>query len=47
LHSSNRHSFGLITMQERAKNLNGQLEIVTHPGNGTRIILTIPIDDCK
>jgi signal transduction histidine kinase len=45
LQSSNRHRFGLITMHERAKMMNGQLAIVTHPGAGTQIIVTVPIDD--
>jgi two-component system sensor histidine kinase DegS len=45
LQRNNRHRFGLITMQERAKNMSGQLMIVTHPGEGTQIQLTIPLDE--
>ncbi|MBI2979619.1 MAG: PAS domain-containing sensor histidine kinase [Chloroflexi bacterium] len=34
---------GLISMQERAKLLNGKLEIRSSPGNGTRVIVSVPI----
>lgn len=34
---------GLIGMQERAKLLNGKLEIQSSPGNGTRVTASIPI----
>lgn len=37
-----RH-FGLITMRERAKSLNGLLNIQTQPGYGTCINLVIPV----
>jgi signal transduction histidine kinase len=40
----NSHHFGLITMQERARNLHGDIAIVTQPGEGTRIMVTVPID---
>jgi signal transduction histidine kinase len=33
---------GLLSMQERAAELGGTFEIVSHPGNGTRIQITIP-----
>jgi two-component system sensor histidine kinase DegS len=42
---SNRNHFGLITMQERAKNLNGTIAIQTQPGDGTRVELSIPLED--
>ena len=37
-----RPHFGLITMRERAKNLNGHLSIETKPGQGTCITLFVP-----
>ncbi len=36
--------FGLIGMKERAELLNGKLEILSNIGEGTRIILTIPLE---
>ena len=35
--------FGLITMRERAKSLNGRLTIQAQPGQGTAIMLEVPI----
>lgn len=35
--------FGLITMRERAKSLNGRLTIQSHPGQGTCVTLCVPI----
>lgn len=37
-----RGSYGLSTMQERAQKLGGRAEIISKPGSGTRIIVTIP-----
>lgn len=34
---------GLIGMQERAKLLNGKLEVRSSPGGGTRVIVSVPI----
>jgi signal transduction histidine kinase len=39
---SNGH-FGLITMRERAKSLNGRLLIDAQPGQGTCVTLSVPI----
>lgn len=47
LQSSNRHRFGLTTMQERAKNMNGNLSVVSCEGQGTQIVLTIPLEKAK
>ncbi len=33
---------GLLSMQERAESLGGKLEIQTSPGNGTRVIVSVP-----
>ena len=38
-------SLGLINLQERAELVNGNLQIDTAPGNGTRITLTIPLTE--
>lgn len=39
----NSRNFGLITMRERAKRLNGRLNIQTEPGHGTYITLAVPL----
>ena len=36
-------SFGLIGMRERAAQLQGQLEVQSVPGQGTEIVLTVPL----
>lgn len=41
---NNHHRFGLISMQERAINLNGDLSIITGHGEGTCITLKLPIE---
>lgn len=38
-------SFGLIGMLERAQYLNGSLSIIGRPGEGTCLILRVPLDD--
>lgn len=45
INKDNRYHFGLITMQERAKSLEGNLTIETQPGQGTCVTLCIPICD--
>lgn len=42
--NSEESGFGLIGMRERAELLSGELDIITAPGNGTKIILTIPLE---
>jgi signal transduction histidine kinase len=44
LHQQNLQHFGLSTMQERTKRLNGDISIESHLGQGTRILFSIPID---
>jgi PAS domain S-box-containing protein len=39
-----REGFGLTSMRERAKKLNGTLEIRTAPGRGTSIVVLLPIN---
>jgi signal transduction histidine kinase len=36
--------FGLIGMQERAKRIGARLHIQGRPGQGTRILLSVPLD---
>jgi signal transduction histidine kinase len=35
--------FGLLGLRERANNLEGRLEIVSRPGEGTAVIVSIPV----
>jgi NarL family two-component system sensor histidine kinase LiaS len=37
-----RGSYGLSTMQERAQKLGGSAEILSKPGSGTKVKVTIP-----
>jgi signal transduction histidine kinase len=37
--------FGIIGMQERAANLGGQFYLVSQPGQGTEITVTVPIGE--
>lgn len=43
--SGRRNSFGIVGMRERALMLGGDLEIISEPGQGTRLRLRIPIVD--
>jgi len=36
------HGIGLISIQERANLLNGTIEIISSPGNGTTIAVRVP-----
>ena len=40
----NRRSLGLIGMSERARTLGGTLRITTRTGQGTRVLLTLPLE---
>ena len=40
-------SFGLRGLSERARTVNGWLDVSSHPGRGTSIILTIPLTDIE
>lgn len=42
---SHRHHFGLTTMQERARNLGGDIAVLSQPGEGTRVMVTVPVDE--
>ena len=37
-----RGHYGLVTMRERAESVGGKLEIVSAPGKGTKVIVTVP-----
>jgi signal transduction histidine kinase len=36
--------FGLFNVRERIRNLGGTVEILSRPGNGTRVILQVPLN---
>ena len=36
--------FGLAIMRERAESIDGELEVVSHPGSGTRVRIEIPLN---
>jgi signal transduction histidine kinase len=38
-----RTHLGLIGMQERAESIGGSLEILSRPGEGTRVRLSVPV----
>ena len=38
-----RPGMGLFTMRERVSLVNGQFEVLSHPGGGTRVVARIPI----
>lgn len=37
-------SYGIIGMKERAELLGGKVEIISSPGNGTQVIITVPLE---
>ncbi len=39
-----RGHFGLQIMRERARSIDGQLNVVSSPGHGTRISIVVPLD---
>jgi signal transduction histidine kinase len=43
--SQNTRGLGLLGMQERIELLGGDLEIVSAPGNGTQIYISVPIEE--
>lgn len=40
-----RECFGVLGMSERARAVGGELKVGSEPGRGTRIILTLPLDE--
>jgi len=43
--SENTRGLGLLGMQERIELLGGDLEIVSAPGNGTQIHISVPVEE--
>ncbi|MBD2777783.1 GAF domain-containing sensor histidine kinase [Iningainema tapete] len=41
--ATNTNGFGLISMSERVDRIGGQLTITSHPGEGTEILVHVPI----
>ncbi len=39
-----RESFGIIGMKERVQLLRGELQIISQPGAGTQVIITVPLE---
>jgi signal transduction histidine kinase len=37
-----QHTFGLMTMRERAESLGGTFQITRRPGGGTRVVVSVP-----
>jgi len=37
------HGLGLVSMQERVHLLNGRFSVESRPGEGTKIIATVPV----
>lgn len=42
-HQAGGYGYGLSTMRERARRLEGRIEINTGPGKGTEVVITVPI----
>ena len=43
----NRGGLGLLGMAERIKKLGGELQVVSHPGQGTSILAKMPLVEGK
>ena len=41
---SNNESYGIIGMKERVKIFGGKLDIISSPGSGTQVIITVPLE---
>jgi signal transduction histidine kinase/YHS domain-containing protein len=39
--------FGLLGMQERVQQLNGELKLISHPGEGTFVDVTLPLNEVE
>jgi signal transduction histidine kinase len=46
-HQGKQGGFGLLTMQERLAFIGGHLEIVSAPGQGSRITIIAPVEPAK
>jgi len=45
--SHDQRHFGLESMRERARSLDGALTVATGPGQGTRITVAVPLGDAR
>ena len=45
LNGTHPSGLGLLGMQERARQCGGEINVVSHPGEGTRIVVRIPLED--
>jgi signal transduction histidine kinase len=36
--------FGLVIMQDRAREIDARLTLTSHPGGGTQVVLHLPLD---
>lgn len=45
--SQNREHFGLHGIQERARAMGGECEIISKPGAGTRIMIILPAHEVR
>ncbi|HPU49815.1 MAG TPA: ATP-binding protein, partial [Syntrophomonadaceae bacterium] len=39
-----RESYGILGMKERARLFGGELQILTQPGEGTQVIIKVPLE---
>ena len=44
-HVKERNGLGVISMRERLRAIGGRLSIETGPGEGTRVVATVPLED--
>ena len=44
LQQDGRVHLGLFSMRERAERLNGVLTVQSRPGQGTKVVLTVPVE---
>jgi two-component system sensor histidine kinase DegS len=42
---SGKQSFGLLSMKERVELLNGDFELISSPGTGTTVMVTLPLEE--
>ena len=43
--SDQNSGYGLFSLSERLKNMGGKLRIDSSPGNGTKVVLSVPVQD--
>jgi signal transduction histidine kinase/streptogramin lyase len=45
--NNNRDHFGLLGINERAANINGQFVVQSAPGEGTKVVVSVPVIETK